>query len=63
MLLIYLHFVVTGAFIIVVAAAITIKNADSNTKEDHTETTDSRPSLLRHLAENKEEQPTLANLA
>ncbi len=59
----YLHLVVFCALIIVVAAAITIKNADSNTMEDNTEPTDSRPSLLRHLAENKEEQPTLTNLA
>ena len=59
----YLHFVVFCALIIVVAAALTIKNADKNTKEDQTEPTDSRPSFLRHLAENKEEQLTLANLA
>ena len=58
-----LHFVKFCALIIVVAASIIVKNADTNTMEDRTEPTDSRPSLLRHRDEKKDEQPTLANLA
>ncbi len=59
----YLNLAVFCALILVVAAAITIKIADTNTIENHTEPNNSSPSLLRHLAEKKEEQPTLANLA
>ena len=59
----YLHLVVFCALIIIVAAAIKTKNSDTNPMKDHTEPAYSRPSLLRHLAENKEEQPTPANLA
>ncbi len=47
----YLHLIVFCALIIIVTAAITIKNANINTMEDHTEPTDSRPSFLRHLSE------------
>jgi hypothetical protein len=42
---------------------MTIKNSDRNAMEDITQPTESRSSILRHLAENKEEQPTVVNLA
>ena len=46
-----------------IATAMTIKHADQNIIEDLPEPTDSRPSLLRDLAEKKKEQPTLVDLA
>jgi hypothetical protein len=39
-----------AALIILIAKAMTIKHEDHNAKEDLTEQTDSRMSLLRHVA-------------
>jgi len=49
------------ALLTVVATAMTIKNADRNTIENITEPTDSRSSILRHLADKNEEKPTVVN--
>jgi hypothetical protein len=54
---------VSCAKLIVIATAMTIKNADRKTQEDLTEPANSSSSLLRHLAENKQEQPNLVNFA
>ena len=51
------------ALIAVFATAITIRHADKNTIKDLTEQTDSNPSLLRLLAEKKEENSTVVNFA
>jgi hypothetical protein len=55
--------VVFSALLKVVAAAMKIKNADRNTMEDLTEPTDSRSSILRHLADKNKKQPTAVNFA
>ena len=50
------------ALLIVIATAMTIKNADQNTIENITELTDLRSSILRHLADKNEEKLTVFNL-
>ena len=50
-----------ATLIILIAKAMNIKHSDPNTTEYLTELIDSRPSLLRLLAEKKEEQPNLVN--
>ena len=57
----YLLMVVFSALLIVIAAAMKIKNADRNTMEDLTEPTDSRSGILRHLADKNKKQPTAVN--
>jgi hypothetical protein len=59
----YLLMVIFCALLIVVVTAMTIKNVYRETTEDLTEPANSRSSLLRHLTENKQEQPTLVNFA
>ncbi len=49
--------------LLLIATAMTIKNADHDTIEDLYKPTDSRSSILRHLAEEKEEQKILVDLA
>jgi len=51
------------ALLLLIATVMTIKNADRDTIEDVSKPTDSRSSILRPLAEEKEEQPTLVDLA
>ena len=45
------------------AQIATVKHTEQNTIQDLQEPTDSRPSLLRDLAEKKEEHPTLIDFA
>ena len=51
------------AFIIVIPTAMTNKNPDRNTMKDLEEPSDSRSSILRHLAGKKEDNPSIVDLA
>ncbi len=55
--------VLLAALLILIAKAMKIKHSYPKTTETLTNLIDSRPSLLRLLAEKKEEQPTLVNCA
>ena len=52
-----------AALISVIATTMAIRHEDQNTIKDLTEQTDSNPSLLRLLAEKKEENSTVVNFA
>jgi hypothetical protein len=57
----YLLIVVFCALLIVIATAMTIKNAEYNIIENITEPTELRSSFMRYLADKNEEKPTVVN--